>query len=71
MGKPLLNTTKYNANRNFISSKGRRNGFPFCPGKVDVSTYNNWITLGGYDKTTAGAGTIVTQDQINESLKTL
>jgi len=42
---------------------GAGNGFPFCLEKVDVSIYDNWITLGGVSSGTA------TQQQINESLK--
>ena len=33
-----------------FQAKGRRNGFPSCPGKVDVSVYDHWVTLGGTEK---------------------
>ena len=42
-------------------ARGRRNGFPFCLPKVDVSIYDNWITLGGVSSGTA------TDAQINTS----
>lgn len=31
-------------------SKGRGNGFPFCPNRIDIDEYAYWITLGGYKK---------------------
>ena len=48
-----------------FQAKGRRNGFPSCPAKVDVSEFSHWITLGGVDRDTGGA----TDEKINESLK--
>ena len=33
-----------------FQAKGRRNGFPSCLGKVDVSVYDHWVTLGGTEK---------------------
>ena len=30
-----------------FTALGRGNGFGFCPKKVDVSEFDNWITLGG------------------------
>ena len=33
-----------------FQAKGKRNGFPFCASKIDVSEYDNWITLGGTEK---------------------
>ena len=41
----------------------RGNGFPLCLAKVDVSEYDNWITLGGVSSGLASSA------QINESLK--
>ena len=38
------------------------NGFSFCPPNVDVSVYDNWITLGGVSSGTA------TQAEIDDSL---
>lgn len=35
---------------------GDFNGFPFCLSKVDVSGYDHWTTLGGYNKVDAGSG---------------
>tara|TARA_R110000787_G_scaffold72699_2_gene162112 strand:+ start:266 stop:1159 length:894 start_codon:yes stop_codon:yes gene_type:complete len=46
-----------------FTALGRGNGFPFCPAKVNVSTYTNWITLGGVSSGSAS------EAQINESLK--
>lgn len=48
-------------------AKGRRNAFPYCLIKSDISSFSHWVTLGGYQKTAADAGTSVTQDQINLS----
>jgi len=45
-----------------FTALGRGNGFPFCPAKVNVSTYANWITLGGVSSGSAS------ESQINESL---
>jgi hypothetical protein len=36
-----------------FSTKGLRNGFGFCPSKVDISGYSSWVTLDGY----SGSGT--------------
>ncbi len=47
-----------------FTALGRGNGFPFCASKVDVSSFDFWVTLGGYAKTSSGN---VTQDQINNS----
>ena len=33
-----------------FTALGRGNGFPFCASKIDVSVYDNWITLGGTAK---------------------
>ena len=33
-----------------FTALGRGNGFPFCASKIDVSEYDNWITLGGTAK---------------------
>tara|TARA_R110001592_G_scaffold201108_1_gene450163 strand:- start:341 stop:1237 length:897 start_codon:yes stop_codon:yes gene_type:complete len=46
-----------------FTALGRGNGFPFCPSKVDVSLFSNWITLGGVSSGSASKA------QINESLK--
>ena len=45
-----------------FTARGRGNGFSFCPAKVDVSGYDNWVTLGGVSSGSA------TQAQINTSL---
>jgi len=45
-----------------FTALGRGNGFPHCPTKVDVSVYDNWVTLGGVSSGSA------TQTQINKSL---
>jgi len=47
-----------------FTALGRGNGFPFCADRVDVSSYDFWVTLGGYAKTSSGD---VTQEQINNS----
>ena len=60
-----------------FTALGRGNGFPFCPtgeedffgefvyrSRVDVTIYNTWTTLGGYDSNSEGA---VTEDQIGLS----
>ena len=47
-----------------FTALGRGNGFPFCASRVDVSSFDFWVTLGGYAKTSSGN---VTQDQINNS----
>lgn len=44
---------------------GRGNGFPFCAINVDVSSYDNWVTLGGFGK---GDNGFPTSEQINNSL---
>ena len=51
-----------------FSTKGLRNGFPFCLTKRDVSNLNFWITLSGYKKTDADASIDVTESQIHTSL---
>ena len=47
-----------------FAALGRGNGFPFCASRVDVSSFDFWVTLGGYAKTSSGN---VTQEQINNS----
>lgn len=47
-----------------FTALGRGNGFPFCADRVDVSSFDFWVTLGGYAKTSSGN---VTQEQINNS----
>ena len=45
-----------------FTALGKGNGFPFCfSSKVDVSEYDNWVTLGGV------SSGIATQAEINES----
>jgi len=46
---------------------GAGNGFPFCPDKVRVDTFDYWTTLGGYSKDASDASTAVTAEQIHES----
>ena len=46
---------------------GNLNGFPFCVPRVDVDSFDNWITLGGYSSTGELEG--VTPSQIDLSLK--
>lgn len=41
---------------------GKGNGFPYCPQRVDVSSYANWCTLSGH------TGGPVTEESINASL---
>jgi len=50
-----------------FTALGRGNGFPFCLDRLDISSFSHWVTLGGYQKTNADAGTSVTQNQINLS----
>lgn len=45
-----------------FTALGRGNGFPFCATKVDVSGFDNWITLSGVSSGSAS------RSQINESL---
>ncbi len=45
-------------------SRGVGNGLPYCPPKVDVSSYDYWMTLGGTQK-----GNLPTGKQILLSLK--
>ena len=52
-----------------FTALGKGNGFPFCPGKVDVSGFDHWVTLAGYSKTNAAAGSSVTETQIKTSLE--
>ena len=54
---------------NTFQTRGRRNGFPFCPTNVDVSGFDHWVTLAGYSKTNADAGSSVTETQIKTSLE--
>jgi hypothetical protein len=35
-------------------ASGMGNGFPFCLSKIDVSGYDKWTTLGGWNKTSVG-----------------
>ena len=42
--------------------------FTNCPPDVDVSSYDYWVTLGGYSKVLSDAFTPVTQAQIDASL---
>lgn len=51
-----------------FAALGRGNGFPFCPTSVDVSGFDHWVTLAGYSKTNADAGSNVTETQIKTSL---
>jgi hypothetical protein len=51
-----------------FAALGRGNGFPFCPTSVDVSGFDHWVTLAGYSKTNADAGSSVTETQIKTSL---
>jgi len=51
-----------------FAALGRGNGFPFCPTSVDVSGFDHWVTLAGYSKTNAAAGSSVTETQIKTSL---
>lgn len=46
-----------------FTALGRGNGFPFCPTKVDVSGFTNWITLGGSTSRNPPAS------EINQSLE--
>lgn len=43
-----------------FTALGRGNGFPFCPFKVDVSGYDNWVTLGGVSSGSASSAEINT-----------
>tara|TARA_R110001592_G_C12977838_1_gene733891 strand:- start:33 stop:869 length:837 start_codon:yes stop_codon:yes gene_type:complete len=45
-----------------FTALGRGNGFGFCPKKVDVSEFDNWITLGGVSSGSASKA------EINKSL---
>jgi hypothetical protein len=40
-----------------FTALGMGNGFPFCPPKVDVSSYDLWSTIDGYNKSTVGVRT--------------
>ena len=42
---------------NNFTALGRGNGFPFCAINVNVSSYDNWVTLGGFGKGDAGSPT--------------
>lgn len=48
-----------------FSTKGRRNGFPFCPNSVNVDSFYDYMTLGGYRKGDTGGASA---SQINDSL---
>ena len=48
-------------------SDGVGNGFPYCAEKVDVSGYDYWTTLGGYNKDDADA--LIEPTGIAESLE--
>lgn len=48
-----------------FTALGMGNGFPFCPVRVDVDDFDDWITLGGYRKGDDGPPTA---KQINDSL---
>jgi hypothetical protein len=50
-----------------FTALGTGNGFPYCLIKSDISSFDHWVTLGGYKKTDAGG---VTQEQINLSFQT-
>lgn len=39
-----------------FTALGRGNGFPSCLGKVDVSVYDHWVTLGGTEKGNTATG---------------
>ena len=47
-----------------FTALGNGNGFPFCPEKIDVSSYDRWVTLGGTQK-----GSSPTDEEIQLSLK--
>lgn len=50
-----------------FTALGTGNGFPYCLIKSDISSFDHWVTLGGYKKTDAGG---VTQEQIHNSFVT-
>jgi hypothetical protein len=50
-----------------FSTYGAYNGFPYCTAKIDVSGYDFWTTLSGYNE--AGSSTAVTAAQIESSLQ--
>jgi hypothetical protein len=47
-----------------FNADGRGNGFPFCPTRIDVDDYYDWITLGGTRK-----GNTPTEEEIANSFK--
>jgi hypothetical protein len=51
-----------------FSTLGKLNGLPGCVPKVDVSGFDYWITASGYSKDDFDASTVVTQEQIDQSL---
>jgi len=51
-----------------FSTLGKLNGLSNCVPKVDVTTYDYWITASGYSKEDFDASVAVTQDQIDQSL---
>lgn len=55
-------------NTRTFHSSGFRQGFPYSLALSDISSFDHWVTLGGYSKTSADAGASVTQKQINLSL---
>lgn len=48
-----------------FTALGRGNGFPFCANRVDVDSFYDYMTLGGYRKTDTGGASA---SQINDSL---
>jgi len=48
-----------------FSTQGLRNGLPFCPFEFDVTDFDHWTTLSGYNKDSTEDPT---EDDINNSL---
>jgi len=48
-----------------FAALGRGNGFPFCPFEFDVTDFDHWTTLSGYNKDSTEDPT---EDDINNSL---
>ena len=48
-----------------FTALGEGNGFPDCSVKIDVSSFDYWVTLGGFKQSDGGSPT---ENQINDSL---
>jgi hypothetical protein len=52
-----------------FTALGRGNGFPFCPSKVNVSTYDYWTTFSGVNKNNPTTSDALIQESLALAMK--